>query len=323
MNHRKFLIYLAIISLSVIFFVMISLEVFTRKILIPNDIINQKEQMLLKKKSDIKIVSLGDSHTMYDMNINSQEYFNLGISSEPIPLWYFKLKWLIKNAGNTKTLLLQADYHIFSDCRTADVGHLTKQYAKYIDEKVGGDLGFYPPPGYSDKFVFYSLQVNYSKILHKSFWNYIVGNFKKPEILDNGSFVKEQGNFSLLTKQEKMEKAKIRFENHFSCKSAINQGLVDYYEKIIKLAEDNGIKIFLVRYPLSEEYIALAGNIETEFSDLLNYFSDKYSAPILDYRNEFRGIDNAFESPDHLSGKFAEKFGNIVSSDLIEEMNDK
>jgi hypothetical protein len=321
MSHRKFLIYLAIISLPIIFFTTVSLEVFTRKILIPNDIINQKEQMLLNKKDNIKIISLGDSHTMYNMNINSPEYFNFGISSEPVPIWYFKLKWLIKNNPKLKSVLLQADYHIFSDCRTKDVEYLTKQYVKYIDEKVDNNLGNYPLPGYSGKITFYSMQINYSKIVLKSFFNYIVGSFKKPDILDNGSFVKESGNSPFLSKQEKIEKAKIRFENHFSCGSAINQGLVDYYEKIIKLANDNNIKIFLVRYPLSEEYIALAGNMETEFSDLLGYFSEKYKISILDYKNEFCGIDNAFESPDHLSGQFAEKLGDIVFNDM--KKNDK
>lgn len=308
-NYKKFLIYFLLffaLTTGVDFLVM---EIFTRKILVPNDVINKKEQMIVSGNNDVKIISFGDSHVMYGMNINNSDYFNLAIDSEPVPIWYFKLKWLLKNFSTIDTILLPLDYHIFSSYRTKDVGYLTKQYAKYINEEVDNSLGYYPKPNDARKIKFYSLQVNYSSIVHRTFLDYIFGRLNKPNLLQNGTLVKN-GRFLDLTSSERKKKAEKRTSALYKDR-LINEGMVEYYDKIIKLAEENKIKVVLIRYPLSNEYLSfITFDLENKFDSLIKNIKLKHNnIMILDYRNVFEKNQEMFNDSDHLNINGATRLG--------------
>ncbi|MEH7381382.1 hypothetical protein V7138_13045 [Bacillus sp. JJ1533] len=318
MKQYKRYVIVCLVSVAVILVgIMTILEVFTRQILIPSDVVAQKEVMVKQKRDQIEVVSIGDSHVMNGMDIRDDDFFNYGISGEPVPLGYFKTKWLIENVKDLDTLLLQLDYHIFSYYRTTDVGHLAKQYRKYIDEDVSEELGDYPSAQDFFENPFYSLQVNYRPIVLRTFFEYLQGDeLHRPNIQDNG-VITGTDQFTDRTPEKRQRIAQARVNHHLYNNELIIDGMVDYYEKLIKLAQDNGIEVVLIRYPLANEYLQLIDeDVEAKFAKTVEEITSQYDVRILDYRNVFTEKQDYFSNEDHLNQEGATKLGEIVKQDL-------
>lgn len=292
------------------------LEVFTRQVLIPNDVIYRKEKLLVEQKNQIKMVSLGDSHVERGLDMDRKDFFNFSIANEPVPLWYFKAKWLVKNAENLELLLLPMDYHIFSYYRTANIEHVTRQYKDYIDERVNPELGYYPDPGSEEKFPLYSLQTNYAPIVYRSVFEFAIGAFDRPRLTRNGTSTRF-GTFGEDSPEKRMADTRKRVDEHLYSRFLVHPEMVGYYEKIIELAKSKGIEVVLVRYPLSKEYLSLVTEeAEAEFSKAVEFVESRHDVKILDYRRIFDGKQEFFKDHDHLNDEGAKSLGIRVVRDL-------
>lgn len=317
MSHKKFIVYSLTIVLIFVSFNLLITEIFTRKVLIPNDVVYRKEQMLLNVKDDVKIVSLGDSHAHSGINVEESYFFNFANGGDPIPIWYFKLKWLTDKQVPVNTLLLELDYHIFSYYRTVNVETVTLQYAKYIDEPVPTSLGIYPAPNsYAAQVRLYSLQPNYSPIVHKALVKYLRKELQPPQMAENGATVSIT-RFVDQLEADRLKEAEKRVKLHLYNSHLINPDLLEYYERIIRLALDKGIRVVVIRYPLSNEYLSLINDkTDQEFSDVVAYLENKYGFSILDYRRAFDTKQELFSDQDHLNSDGSKYLGEMVIRDL-------
>ncbi|WP_223701219.1 DUF1574 family protein [Sutcliffiella deserti] len=315
-QHKKFVLYTVGISVFIIFAHLIVMETFARNVLVPNDTVHMKEKLILDRKEEITIIGLGDSHVGNDLYLR-ENGFNLGRGGDTTPIMYFKLKWLIENDVNVEHLLLQMDYHIFSYYRTQPGNHV-KNYYHIIDEPVDSELGDYPSANtfFGDNFIFYSLLDVYSPIIHKTFLNYLKGDFTKPDVSYNGQLSTDY-DWTVLDEEDRIASAESRTAGTLYNQYLISEKLVHYYEKIIELAQQNNIKVTLIRYPLANEYLDLVNEeVETEFNELLSRIENKYNLKTLDYRYIFQEKQNYFIDQDHLNNTGAKELGKVIESEL-------
>lgn len=316
MNYRTFLKVTIFTTLCIVFLNIIITEVFTRKVLVPNDIVVRKEKLLTEVQDKVKIISLGDSHIQNGIYIESKDFFNLAGSGEPIPIWYFKLKRFLNSSNNIQILLLQMDYHIFSHYRTVNIEAATTPYAAYIDEKIDRTLGAYPDPNTPQYFGLRSLQPNYAPIVHQALRNYLSDDFDIPSLASNGTEISTK-EFIRLPEAERFRIAERRVQIHLQNGEIIDHNLLTYYERIILLAKQRGITVILVRSPLSKEYLSFVPiSVQQEIDHVISQLRSTHQLPLLDYRYSFTEHQEYFLDEDHLNSNGAKKLGEFISADL-------
>ena len=316
MKDKTFLRITIVTTLCIVLLNLLVTEVFTRKVLIPNDIVTRKEKMLEEVQYKIKIVSLGDSHIQSGITLGSDEFFNLAGEGEPIPIWYFKIKRLLNSPNNVNVILLQMDYHIFSHYRTVNVEAATMKYATYIDEKIDRKLGVYPEPSTPQYIKLYSLQPNYAPIVHSALRKYIRKELKAPILANNGAEVSIK-KFINLPEIERTRIAERRVQLHLQNGDLIDPNLLSYYERIIQLAESHGVKVILIRSPLSKEYQSFISEpVKQDIDKLASQIRLKYNLPLLDYRTAFNDQQENFLDEDHLNSDGSKILGQLIIKDL-------
>jgi hypothetical protein len=289
-------------------------ETFTRRILVPNDTIYQKQIRIEKKLPELRIVSLGDSHVYNGITLDNAKFSNFAIESEPIPVTYFKLKWLSNHAPNLNVILLQYDYHIFSYYRTRDIEHIAWRYKEYINEPVPAELGNYPSDSFQSRFRLMSLQPDYAPIVHKALGKYLTEGLDKPMMLDDGTGVLTK-DFSKVDIDERIFAARKRLNAQIAHRYIIHDGLLDYYRKTIAFARNKGLKVVLVRYPASNQYLGLIDEpIESALSAVLSTIMEaEPDLLVLDYRKAFSEKQQYFADEDHLNINGARELGKLIS----------
>lgn len=315
MSHKTFfkITFTIIVSISLLhlgFF-----EWYARKYIAPNDTVLIKEKELLARKNQIKIISLGDSHMEGGLKMPNERFFNFSRHSDSIPVEYFKLKFLLKMLPGLKTIILEADYHQFSFYTTKDN---FRRYSKYIDEEVDIELGIYPKR-FAYAFYFLSLEESYSPIVHKDF----VSRFLPVDMTSTAeASAPDMRRWSEVDHQTRKDIARERTKVQIYNKYLVNTNLVAYYEKIIKLCNENNISVFLLRLPLSNEYLEqVSDNVEFQISQIYKRLQSDHKFRILDYRKIFRSRQELFRDSDHLNKYGSKELGKNIMADIVKKNN--
>lgn len=302
-----------------IFMVLVShllfFEWFARDFIQPEHVLYRQEKAFWDRMEDLKVLALGDSHMQSGLNIASDQFVNFATGSDTLPVMYFKLKKAVANSEALNTVIMQAEYHSFS-VQQVQYKHLD-QYKDYVDEKVPAELGDYPSPG-SVVSPFYSLSENVSPILYEQLVEVFVPNPKrhKYEVLANG-YAGLQQQWVQKPASERVTAATLRATRQLESDYYFNRQLARYYDKIIKLAQENDVQVVLLRLPLSNEYLAaIRPDIEQDMAAYYRQLAKKYGLKLLDMRHIFKDQQELFQDMDHLTVEGGTELGKMVASRL-------
>ena len=280
------------------------MEVSLRRI--PNDYKFKASQIELEKES-IKTLILGSSHSMYGFNPEyfTQEAYNLGHVSQTMDLDYLILKKYIHTLPKLETVVLRLSYTtLHEQIGQGPESWRLKDYNLYYNLDVSNNLK------YNSEILSVKLKNNIS-----IFKDYYLDNEKMLTVKNNGwaSFDRDHANNVIdilgLTAAKK----------HTAKDDALVKENIEFLDKIVKLAKDEGVKVILVTMPAHKSYrenlsknqlelVISAGEKMNEKYDNCAYFN------LLD-DNNFTEAD--FYDADHLNTSGAKKISLLINS-LIE-----
>lgn len=308
-----------IILIVIFLLIMISLNYFYIKIIEPRKQINRGETEWQKYRNTLSnnildYAFFGDSHAGEGVNpefINNS--FNFAVPSEDYTETYYKIKKIIKEGVIIKNIILEIDLHVFSDrIRTPEsLFNELNYYKNFVSYKNISDLK----------------KENIAKTFLKSkfliigrgedLMLYFRGKMKLTEIKLGWTTV--EGDFSLETEEAK----KGILISHFNYPpNLFEERSFGDFLKILEFANENNIKIYLIKYPLSKEYdnkIRKNGIVpelfyEELFSRINNIISD-YT--LLDYYNVFFDHSEYFRDAQHLNYIGSEIFSKRIQEELF------
>ncbi len=93
---------------------------------------------------------------------------------------------------------------------------------------------------------------------------------------------------------------------------------LDFFEKTLKIAKQQGYKVIVVAHPLPQSHIKCVINY-TELSEKLKHITEKNFAYYIDYNLIIEFPDKYFADQNHLNKDGVEKFNKIFLNDF----NDK
>ena len=305
-----------ILFVGLIFIMIITMLVLTINFIYVKIILNQKtilrgEIQYEDMKGDIEILFMGDSHPANAVNTSYfDNSFNFAELSESYDQTYFKFRKSVKDNPNLKVVVIPLEFYSFSDYRANKYVYVW-YWLKYL--------------GYEDL----------SKITGKSKLNLYIGT--KIPVLGNGielfrlfgqqdttkiinGWHTNTGNWTAVENKNHVasERIKVQFKNKYD----IDAELFYYFLKIIDLAHENDIKVVIVKYPLSPEYISeiekTPFSIESYYMTVDNFVSQKENVLILDY-HDFYTDSKLFANQDHLNINGANVFSKELSERIAEE----
>ena len=145
-----------------------------------------------------------------------------------------------------------------------------------------------------------SLQSDVAPVIHrKYFQNYLIGREKKKEDINI---------WKKLTSKEKIESAKKRVHaSRLDSSLKIDQAVRDYYNKAIDKARKKGIKIYLIYFPQTKEYLSeINEENNLRVDEFVSTLAKEKNVTILDYRHYFEANESFFENQDHINTRGSE-----------------
>jgi hypothetical protein len=205
-------------------------------------------------------------------------FYNLSAPSDSYEDMEQKLSFLIENSA-IERLIITVDDHTLSKYRETKNN---KDRSIYF-ASAGSFSDFYGL--FKDKYVnrFFPLMSSKGRDIVSSY-------FTKKEKRRNNQ------EWSVISEVDRAQRCKIRIAYQFP-NAEKSEILVESLQEIIKLCNDNNIKLYGVKLPLTKEYI--------EAQDDKSYGADKIfmerGIEILDFKKEYLLKENFFFNEDHLN----------------------
>ncbi|MCU0370640.1 MAG: hypothetical protein MUC31_04445 [Bacteroidales bacterium] len=265
--------------------------------------------------STFTYLAMGNSHNSINTRILPNS-FNYGSPGENYIRTYYKLRYILEQTGRKpEYLLLQADISNFGP-KISDRFEYNYYWVRYVDYielariKKNKDIMYQWLEG-----RFFSYAGNY-----KDLWLSIVYRIKMKEVdMYRGYRAhRDYRNFANVADRQKVAWDKAHLI--LSKEEYFDDDIRTYFEMIMKLCQENGVKVLLIRFPeakeLYEEEAAIVpvdklyheiGNIASRFT----VFNG-----ILDYHDLFFDHPEYFFDPDHLNVKGSDIFSEKLAEDL-------
>lgn len=281
------------------------------KFVAPSSLLARTDSQFYPEKYNTKILLIGDSHIKSGLDpliINSS--FNLASLGENYIQTYYKLR---KNLQDEKFrpefIVMPLDLHTFSSYRSSrfedhwywkdfvdfrEVAEINKNVSS-VEKNL--NLMF-PLAGQGRNLIKYFFQRN-STVLIKGYMPV---------------------NESFLLANNKEAIASARADYHLKNQAAIDSSILLYFSKLIELAQEKGIKVILVKFPITKEYYNAAGKY---IQDNNEYYSQIFSSIkscrdvyLMDYQKKFFGKQFIFKDSDHLNYDGAEQLSRLFTNDM-------
>jgi hypothetical protein len=253
--------------------------------------------------SDVNILIIGDSHNGNAINPKLfKDTYNISSSGESFVPTYYKLKKIISECS-VDTILLSLSPHnlsAFNEKKYLDKNknrHFFNCYHTLFNKKSLKNLKI-------NFFDFYKIHFYRMALLpHSNHLDLMIGSFResKKNILD-------------------IDKIDERIKKHFFNGSNlfdISETMISHLDSIIKICEQNSIKLYLVSTPLHKRYYqAIPKKFKDEFEIQIERLNIS-KVSVLDYTDAFKE-NFLFRDGDHLNIYGADKFTKIIKNRLKE-----
>lgn len=277
----------------------VTLEVALRQI--PNDYEFKNSQIDLEKEF-IKTLILGSSHSMYGLNPEyfTEQAYNLGHVSQTIDLDYYLLEKYIKVLPKLKTVIVRLSYTTMHEqIKTGAESWRLKDYNLYYNLNVSNALK-YESEGLSVK-----LKNNLTRLK-----DYYLDHKKMIKVETTGwaSFEEEHAMRSIETV------GPIVAKKHTAKDDMLVEENLQFLDKLVKLCDDEGIKVLLVTLPAHKSY---RDNLEKHQLEVVVSAGEKmkkkyHHCRYLNLLKDDDFKDEDFYDADHLNRDGAKKLSILV-----------
>lgn len=286
------------------------------KALSVHNILNKRmDEQFAEYTDTLKYLSLGNSHNCVNTYL-LEKSFNYGSPSENYIQSYYKLKHILEHSGKKpEYLLLQADISTYG-AKIANRYEYNSYWIKYIDYPELARIK-------NDRQVL-------TKWLEGKFFSY-AGNYKDVQLsivyrikiktleMHNGFRPhRDYRNFAQEPNRQQLAWDKAQL---FSTPGVyFDPTIKAYFKKILQLCDDYEIKVYLIRYPVSQEFyteetrIVPAWKLYPEVERIASGYTSYLGT--LDYHNLFFDHPEYFFDPDHLNIKGSDLFTLKLADDL-------
>ncbi|MBN1646308.1 hypothetical protein JW868_04685 [Candidatus Woesearchaeota archaeon] len=276
----------------------------------------------------LEFAFFGDSHArdaVYPPSIPGS--FNFGTSNEDYVETYYKfVKLLESDEMEIRNIFLEIDLHIFTPNANKDET-LFQHLTYYSDFTPLSDISrlnkkniiglwlvkHFPVLGHGGELIHILTPPDSTQIVLG--WTNQTNDFSKMdrELLTRATILSHFG---------REDNEEIREENSSSV-DLINNRSIDYFLRIIRLAESRGINIIFIRYPVSKYYddaVTRLGINKQEHYEYLFSLIEKdaglKSYKVFDYYDIFFEYQRLLDNTDHLNYRGALEFSRILNEDL-------
>lgn len=318
-------VWIKAISIALLAFltVMLSIEVMDRAVFRPKSIFARSVGDFEKQKEGIQLLFLGQSDVQFDIVPSEFKYrsYNLAGSGESFIETYYKLKHYIPYMPELKMVVLSVTMPTFSSYRANEIQweYFAYGYINFTDlmelYKIKG------PMAIREKLLSFCPVVKRMPMIN------FLRNVKKlinKEPIGKTTLV--QGHVENPGINATEEGALKRGKRQFEGQNTFDDNFLLYFEKILKLCNDNNIKVFIVTLPVSSAYLENSKKYITmdmvHSKALNNPVYSKYIYRYLDLSGIYVNNNNLFLNQDHLNDNGALKVSKLISSEWSKPMDD-
>ena len=263
--------------------------------------------------SDASIIFLGDSHA--EDGIRSKyipNAFNYGTNSENYIKNYFKLNKIVeKDRLKIRCVAVEIDPQSFSTAHYSK--NAIMMYKAYYSRFMTFDQ-IVKVRNDSPAAVWFEIYMPFIG-QGTDFWNvFLILPKADPQPIINPDRVR--------LSQILAEKSKSAVFRYYLGQDRIGKIPADYYERLLTYARKNDLKILLLRYPQSKEYMDLMEERNLSngryYAEIMNITDSTIGSDfeVVDYHDLYYSNPEYFADPDHLNDNGAVEFSKVLGTDL-------
>jgi hypothetical protein len=312
------------IALCIFIAVLLLVEVVDRALFRQKSIFGRTVKDFEKEKGEIQILFLGQSDMKRAVIPDTMSFkaYNFAELGESFIETYFKFKYYMDEMPRLKVIVLPLTLASFSSFRT---NRITTKYYSYGYISFRDLWELYQVKG---PLVIGQKLVSLSPLLDReqltTFWKNVKKLIKKEPI---ERAVIQEGYHLLTGLSIVNEKIALRrAQLHFQGQNIFDKDLFLYFEKILTLCNERGIKVVTLTTPVTDYYIKHTAKYITKSTLYEKVFADpKFSSYIfkhLDYLDFHAKDHTLFVDVDHLNHEGAILFSRQIASDLSKVMEE-
>lgn len=259
------------------------------------------------------VVILGDSHPLnaVDMQEIDETYALLAHGGDNLRQMVIKLDYAVSCKQSIKYAVIPLDYHSLAVYRERAGDFSRDLYYSSNYQLITSLYG----TNYLNV-IFHKLSLHVP-LLDASNWEryYLILTAKMENKALAASEAVTPENWSLLNDQKRNIDTIARLKGQLE-PPIVSDEMVRALEFMISYCKNNKIALIGVRYPVTAEYLELAGAFGIEQVNDIYLEKAEVFLAILDYREIFAESPGYFANTDHLSAEGAKVFTNILQKDL-------
>lgn len=260
-----------------------------------------------------RIAFLGDSHVVDSLDPGRIDgAFNFASDGESYIHNFYKLRWLAERVPSLRSIVLPVDVHSFSSYR-ANRMPVTPEWARYIDYLEIGRLRGRWPHFARELLV---LRLFGFRGEYRRFWEQgLLARGRPPAANIDRGFIPRAGFF---LKKGRIMRGQRRARRQLQGVELFSPDMVLYFNRILGLARERGLKVVLVRFPVTPEYLR---EVETLVAvDDFYARVRRLAGPGVSFIDRHQALQHPpgrfFRDAQHLNLDGAERFSDLIRSDL-------
>ncbi len=276
---------------------------------------NTMDKQFAEYDGKLTYLTLGNSHNCINTHI-LENSFNYGSPSESFIQSYYKLKYILEKSGKKpEYLILQADISSFGPKISSrfEYNFYWKKYIDYIElAKIKKEWGI---AGKWMEGKFFSYAGNYKDIQLSILYRI---KMKDLEMYRGFRPHRDFRNFADEPDRQKVAWGKANLI--LSKEGYFDPAIRVYFEKIMQICQDHGVKVLLLRIPMSKEFyeeetkIVPADQLYHEVETIAGRYPVYMKT--YDYHDLFFDHPEYFFDPDHLNVKGSDLFTTRLAEDF-------
>ena len=291
-----------------------------REVVMNDGIAERTLRQFREIETPVNTLALGDSHVKWGIQPKILAgSFNFAMPGERYVETFYRLRSLLEQGLPVQTVVLGADPHVLAERPNRPIA-LAQYYSWFVDYPAQGwrrgELLPYVTRWLTGRYAPYAgKRANVLRFLATG---------EVPELpwfawvsMDRGA-MRSAGTLTDRTKSARTELALDRLRVHFPTHRTDAEA-EDHLRRILELCRERGIRVVLVKFPLSDTYRnALMGYLDLPEFDrsVAKAVVDYENARILDLRDRFRGRAGLFADVDHVNARGADIISRIVKDEL-------
>jgi len=311
-----------LIAFCIFIAILLSVELADRTLFRPKSIFGRTVKDFERQKGEIQVLLLGQSDMKRGVipEIMPFKTYNFAELGESFIETYFKFKYYIDELPSLKVVVLPLPLVSFSSFRTNRIGTNYYSYG-YISYRDLWEL--YQIKGFlviRQKLVSLSPMLDPGQL--RTFRKNVKRLIKKQPIQ---KAVIQKGYHLLTIKGRVNEKMAISsFKRHFQGHNIFDKDLLHYFERILILCHERGIKVVTLTIPVTDYYLKHAERYITKAALYEKVFMNPKFSPYiykhLDYLDLYAKDHTLFVDGDHLNHEGATAFSERIASELSKVM---